>query len=57
MGVHVGGRDGVLTSLVALTHPSMRHASVRHREYRGRSGDAAELLMLREAVGFSARAT
>jgi len=39
------------TTVVALTHPSMRHASVRHREYRGKFGDAAELLMLEDAMG------
>lgn len=54
-GVRIGGPEGALTNVVALTHPSMRHASVRHRSYGGRAGDAAELLMLREAIGFGVR--
>jgi hypothetical protein len=37
------------TTVVALTHPSQRQASVRHRRYKQLAGDAAELLMLREA--------
>jgi len=37
-------------TLVALTHPSLRDASVRHRRYRGLVGHAAELAMLQEAL-------
>ncbi len=39
------------TNIVAITHPSLRWASVRHRSYKGRKKDAAELLMLSEAYG------
>lgn len=38
------------TTVVALLHPSMRHASIRHRRYRGAVGDAAELSMLGDAL-------
>lgn len=48
--VRIGAEPTVETTVVALTHPSMRHASVRHRRYQGESGDPAELLMLREAL-------
>jgi hypothetical protein len=34
------------TTVVALTHPSLRHASVRHRSFEGVTGTAAELRML-----------
>ena len=36
--------------VVALTHPSLRPASVRHRRYDGEQGDAAELAMLLKAT-------
>lgn len=55
--VRVGTAPSVETRVVALTHPSMRHASVRHRRYEGQSGDAAELRMLREVLNFSGQAT
>ena len=41
---------GFHTVVVALTHPSMRHASVRYRRYRDLCGAPAELLMLRDAL-------
>jgi hypothetical protein len=40
---------GVRATVVALTHPSLRSASVRHRRYGEQIGDAAELSMLEEA--------
>lgn len=40
-----GGR----ATVVALTHPSQRSASVRYRCYAGRVGDDAEIAMLEEA--------
>jgi hypothetical protein len=49
--VRVGVTSPVEATVVALTHPSMRHASVRHRRYRGDSGDAAEVRMLADALG------
>jgi hypothetical protein len=47
--------DGItdyVTTAVALIHPSLRHASLRHREYRGLRGDAAEITMLKDAIEF-----
>jgi hypothetical protein len=40
---------GVRATVVALTHPSLRSASVRHRRYGGHIGDDAEMAMLEEA--------
>jgi hypothetical protein len=40
----------VRSTVVALTHPSLRHAGVRHRRYRGEVGHAAEIAMLRDAL-------
>lgn len=39
----------VVATVVALTHPSFRHASIRHRRYRDLTGDDAEMAMLRDA--------
>lgn len=36
-------------SVVALLHPSLRAASLRHREYKGLKKEEAEALMLKEA--------
>lgn len=47
------GIDGLTTVAVALTHPSLRHASVRHRRFGGLAGHAAEVQMLRAAVADS----
>lgn len=44
------------TTVVAVVHPSLRQLSVRHRSYRGHSGDAAEVNILLEARCGSARA-
>lgn len=49
-GVTFEGLDDVRTTVVALTHPSLRSASVRLRRYRSATGDAAELAMLRDAM-------
>lgn len=38
------------TTVVALTHPSLRHASVRHRSFEGLTGAEAELRMLAVAL-------
>lgn len=49
-GVTVGGIDGYDTTVVALVHPSLRHASVRHRRYAGAVGAAAERAMVRDGM-------
>jgi hypothetical protein len=49
-GARFDGTD-VRSTVVALTHPSLRTASVRYRRYAGEVGHAAELLMLSEAMG------
>jgi len=48
--VTFSGVPGLCTVAVALTHPSLRHASVRHRRYRTETGARAELLMLRDGL-------
>lgn len=48
--VSFSGVTGLQSSVVALTHPSLRPASVRHRRYKGESGDRVELFMLRDAT-------
>jgi hypothetical protein len=47
--IEVTGIADYRTTAVALIHPSLRHASVRHRRYRDLGGNEAELAMLREA--------
>lgn len=37
------------TTMVALLHPSLRHASLRHRRYKNLVGGEAELALLRDA--------
>ncbi|HLJ56706.1 MAG TPA: uracil-DNA glycosylase family protein [Chthonomonadaceae bacterium] len=44
------GIAGLRSTVVALTHPCLRHASVRHRRYRGLAGAAAEAAMLVDAL-------
>ncbi len=44
--VSFAGLPGFRTTVVALTHPSLRHASVRHRRFDGATGAEAELKML-----------
>lgn len=40
----------VTSTVVALIHPSLRHASLRHRSFAGLTGHAAELAMLRDGM-------
>jgi hypothetical protein len=40
----------VVPCVAALTHPSLRNANVRWRAYRGAVGDAAERMLLRDAM-------
>lgn len=47
------GIPGFTTTVVALVHTSLRHASVRHRTYEGATGHAAEVRMLRDALACS----
>jgi len=47
--VRLGLEPAFAATVVALTHPSLRHASVRHRRYQGLAGHDAELAMLRDA--------
>ena len=47
--VEFDGAPGIATTVVALTHPSLRPASVRHRRYKGQVGNQAELAMLHDA--------
>ena len=54
-GVRIGVDQQVETNVVALVHPSMRHACVRHRAYKGLRGDEAEMLLLSEALALSGR--
>lgn len=43
-------------TVLALTHPSLRDASVRHRSYGTAVGNSAEIAMLREALDISSAA-
>jgi hypothetical protein len=51
-GVQFDGA-GVTASVAALTHPCFRHASIRHREYGGVRGAAAEAAMLADVLADS----
>ena len=51
------GADDFTTTVVALIHPSLRHASVRHRRYRELVGHAAEVRMIEDALALSGVAT
>jgi uracil-DNA glycosylase len=44
---------GFATTVVALTHPSMRGSNLRHRRYGELAGDAAEMQMLSDATRFA----
>lgn len=44
------------TTAVALIHPSLRHASLRHRRYGRITGAGAELSMLRDGMAIAASA-
>jgi hypothetical protein len=48
-GVRFLDLEDFAINVVALTHPSLRPACVRHRRYKGLEKDAAELLMLSDA--------
>jgi len=48
-GIRFTGIKDFVTTVVALIHPSQRHASLHLREYAGAVGDEAELAMLRNA--------
>ena len=39
----------VVSTVVALTHPALRHLNVRRRNYRGITGNAAEIALIRSA--------
>ncbi len=41
---------GFTTNVVALIHPSLRHASIRLRRYGRHEGDAAEIQMLKDTL-------
>ena len=45
--------DGFRTTVVALIHPSLRHASLRHRRYKQTRGAEAELQMLRDGMHYA----
>jgi hypothetical protein len=49
-GVTFFGIEGFRTTVAALIHPSLRHASLRHRRYGGAVGAAAELMLLRDGL-------
>lgn len=49
-GVTFRGMGDFRTTIVALVHPSMRHASLRHRRFGGATGADAELAMLRKGM-------
>jgi uracil-DNA glycosylase len=47
--VHFPALPSYTTTVVALAHPSLRHANVRHRRFEDLIGDAAELRMIAAA--------
>jgi len=49
-GVTIRGIPDLVTTVVALIHPSLRHASLRHRRYDGLVGAAAEVRMIADAL-------
>jgi uracil-DNA glycosylase len=49
-GVTFPGLGDFRTTAVALIHPSLRHANLRHRRYDGAVGAAAELALLRNGL-------
>jgi len=56
-GVRFSEIPSLKTTVVPLIHPSLRYGSLRYRSYRGRTGDDAEVAMLRDALASRARAT
>jgi hypothetical protein len=55
--VQFTGIPAFSTTVAALIHPSLRHASIRFRRYRRLVGDDAEVAMLKDAEATRARAT
>ena len=51
------GLDGLETTVVALAHPSLRSANVRHRRYGELVKHAAEVRMIEDALGRSGMVT
>jgi hypothetical protein len=51
--VTFSGIDGFRTTVVALIHPSHRHANLRYRRYKGTQGAEAELRMLRDGMHYA----
>lgn len=49
-GVSFFGIENYSTTVVALIHPSLRHASLRHRRYGEARGADAELMLLRDGL-------
>lgn len=47
--VEFAGDPPFKSTVVALSHPSLRHANLRHRHYRKQTEHAAEIMMLRDA--------
>ena len=48
--VTFAGVEDLRTTVVALIHPSLRNASLRHRRYGRMLGAGAELAMLRDGL-------
>ncbi len=46
---HFESSPDVEATVIALTHPSFRHANIKRRIYHDKIGDEAELVMLKEA--------
>jgi hypothetical protein len=49
------GAHDVVTTVVSLTHPCLRHLYIRHRRYNGYSGDEAEVHLLGDALRAAAK--
>ena len=47
--VRFPGAPDIVATVVALTHPCFRHASIRYRRYRDSMGNKAEMAMLGDA--------
>ena len=41
------------TTVVVLTHPSLRHANLQHRRYQGAVASEAELRMLKDGMAYA----
>ena len=49
-GITFNDLRGFLTTIVVLTHPSLRPVNIRHRRYGQATGNAAEMAMLRDGL-------